>query len=115
MKINKITAHEVMVPTHPEAIESKGMNKPLHKAAVGASEAWSIQFDELSKLMLKMELDDGIIGWGELYRAHDWRVVDRIAQSLIGKDINTFTLQSLPFNFTREYDGFECAIWDAYA
>ena len=115
MKINKITVHEVMVPTHPEAIESKGMNKPLHKAAVGASEAWSIQFDELSKLMLKMELDDGIIGWGELYRAHDWRVVDRIAQSLIGKDINTFTLQSLPFNFTREYDGFECAIWDAYA
>ncbi|MCK5705571.1 MAG: mandelate racemase/muconate lactonizing enzyme family protein, partial [Cyclobacteriaceae bacterium] len=92
-----------------------GMNKPLHKAAVGAAAAWSIQFDELSKLMLKMELDDAIIGWGELYRAHDWRVVDRIAQSLIGKDINTFTLQSLPFNFTREYDGFECAIWDAYA
>ncbi len=115
MKIIKITAHEVLVPTHPEAIESKGMNKPLHKAAVGAAAAWSIQFDELSKIMLKMELEDGIIGWGELYRAHDWRIVDSIAESLIGKDINTFTLQSLPFNFSREYDGFECAIYDAYA
>lgn len=115
MKIRKITAHEVLVPTHPGAIESTGMNKPLHKAAVGASEAWTIQFDKLSKIMLKMELEDGIIGWGELYRDHDWRVVDRIAESLIGQDINTFTLQSLPFNFTREYDGFECAIYDAYA
>jgi len=115
MKIIKITAHEVLVPTHPGAIESKGMNKPLHKAAVGASEAWTIQFDEMSKIMLKMELEDGIIGWGELYRDHDWRVVDRIAESLIGKDINTFSLQSLPFTFTREYDGFECAIYDAYA
>ncbi len=115
MKIIKITAHEVLVPTHPGAIESKGMNKPLHKAAVGGSAAWTIQFDEMSKIMLKMELEDGIIGWGELYRDHDWRVVDRIAESLIGEDINTFSLQSLPFNFTREYDGFECAIYDAYA
>ncbi len=115
MKILKITAHEVLVPAHPGAIESKGMNKPLHKAAVGGSAAWTIQFDEMSKIMLKMELEDGIIAYGELYRDHDWRVVDRIAESLIGEDINTFSLQSLPFNFTREYDGFECAIYDAYA
>ena len=58
MKIIKITAHEVLVPTHPGAIESKGMNKPLHKAAVGGSAAWTIQFDEMSKIMLKMELED---------------------------------------------------------
>jgi muconate cycloisomerase len=115
MKILKITAHEVIVPAHPGAIESEGMNKPLHKAAVGAHAAWTIQFDEMSKIILKMELEDGIIGFGELYRDHDWRVVDRIAESLIGKDINTFSMQSLPFNFTREYDGFECAIYDAYA
>jgi len=115
MKILKITTHEVIVPAHPGAIESEGMNKPLHKAAVGAHAAWTIQFDEMSKIMLKMELEDGITGFGELYRDHDWRVVDRIAESLIGQDINTFSLQSLPFNFTREYDGFECAIYDAYA
>ena len=115
MKILKINAHEVIVPTHPEAIESKGMNKPLHKLPVGTKDAWSVQFDELSKIILKMELEDGIIGWGELYRGHNWDTVDGIAKSLIGQDINTFTLQSLPFHYSREYDGFECAIWDAYA
>jgi len=115
MKILAINAHEVVVPTHPEAIESKGMNKPLHKLPVGTKDAWSVQFDELSKIILKMELKDGIIGWGELYRGHNWDTVDGIAESLIGQDINTFTLQSLPFHYSREYDGFECAIWDAYA
>jgi len=115
MKILAINAHEVVVPTHPEAIESKGMNKPLHKLPVGTKDAWSVQFDELSKIILKMELEDGIIGWGELYRGHNWDTVDGIAESLIGQDINTFTLQSLPFHYSREYDGFECAIWDAYA
>ncbi len=115
MKILAITAHEVIVPAHPGAIESKGMNKPLHKLTVGTQDAWTIQFDELSKIILKMELEDGIIGWGELYRDADWKIVDSIAESMIGQDINSFTLQSLPFHPCREYDGFECAIWDAYA
>lgn len=115
MQIKRITAHEVLVPTHPEAIESHGMNKPLHKLPVGAKDAWSVQFDELSKIIIKMELNNGIIGWGELYRDHNWDVVNGIAASLIGEDIKSFTLQSLPFHFCREYDGFECAIWDAYA
>jgi muconate cycloisomerase len=115
MKIRKITAQEVLVPTHPGAIESKGMNKPLHKLPVGLKDAWSVQFDELSKVLIKMELDEGIIGWGELYRDHNWKTIDSIAELILGQDINAFTLQSLPFHFCREYDGFECAIWDAYA
>jgi muconate cycloisomerase len=115
MKILSIQAFEVMVPTHPGAIESKGMHKPLHKLPVGTKDAWTVQFDELSKVLLKMELDEGTIGWGELYRAHTWDTIDSIAESLIGKDIRTFTLQDLPFHYCREYDGFECAIWDAYA
>ena len=49
-----------MVPTNPEAIESKGMHKPLHKLAVGVSDAWTVQFDELSKLNYK----NGIGEWG---------------------------------------------------
>jgi len=106
MKINKITIHEVMVPAHPGAIESEGMNKPLHKLSVGTKDAWTVQFDELSKGLIRMELEDGIIGWGELYRDHNWETVDSIAESIIGKNINSFTLQSLPFHFCREYDGF---------
>ncbi len=115
MIINKITAFEVNVPAHPEAIESKGINKPLHKLPVGTKDAWTVQFDELPKLLIKMELSNGVIGWGELYRDHNWKTVDGIANSILGKDINSFTLQSLPFHYCREYDGFECAIWDAYA
>ena len=115
MKIQKITATEVVVPAREGVIESKGINKPLHKLPVGAKEGWSVQFDELPKVILKMELDNGVIGWGELYRSHDWTMVEDIAQILLGKSLKSLSLQQLPFTFCREYDGFECAIYDAYA
>jgi len=115
MRIRSITAHEVKIPARPGVVQSKGIDKPLHKLPVGAKSGWSVQFDQLPKLVLKMELDNGVIGWGELYRDHNWNLVDDIAQSLIGRSLKEFTLQDLPFTFSREYDGFECAIWDAYA
>ena len=115
MKIARITCFEVIVPTHQGAVESEGVHKPLHKLPVGAKSGWSVQFDEMSKLILKMELDSGITGWGELYRGHSWNVVEEIVQVLIGQDIRSLCLQKLPFAYCREYDGFECAIWDAYA
>ena len=115
MIIQSFTCYEVVVPTHPGVIESKGIQKPLHKLPKGAQAAWSFQFDELPKLVLRMELSNGIIGWGECYRDHDWRMIEDIANLLIGWDLRKLTLQKLPFNFCREYDGFECAIYDAYA
>ena len=42
-------------------------------------------------------------------------MVDAICTMLIGQDIENLSLQKLPFVFSRAYDGFECAIWDAYA
>ena len=115
MQIKHFTCYEVIVPTHTGVIESEGIHKPLHKLPVGIKSGWSMQFDELPKLLIKMELDTGIIGWGELYRDHNWPVVEGLIDSLLGKDIRDICLQKLPFNFCREYDGFECAIWDAYA
>lgn len=115
MKIVHIELFEVIVPAHAGAINSKGVNKPLHKLSVGAKEGWSVQFDEVPKLLVRLELKNGIVGWGELYRAHNWATVDSICNLLIGQDIEKLTLQKLPFVFSREYDGFECAIWDAYA
>ena len=115
MTINRITCFEVIVPAHPGAIESKGFNKGLHKLPLGAKAGWSVQFDEVSKLIVQLELKNGIIGWGELYRSHNWTTVDAISELLLGQDIEKLTLQKLPFAFSREYDGFECAIWDAYA
>ena len=115
MKISRIKCFEVVVPARKGAIESTGINKPLHKLESGAKPAWSLQFDEVPKLIVKLELDSGIIGWGELYRAHDWQVVEDIASILIGMSMDDITLQKLPFTYCREYDGFECAIWDAFA
>lgn len=115
MKIVNITAFEVIVPAHPGVINSEGLNKPLHKLPVGAKGGWSVQFDQVPKLIIKMTLDNGIVGWGELYRAHNWQMVEDISQLLIGVDLRDLSLQKLPFAFCREYDGFECAIYDAYA
>ncbi len=115
MKIERISCFEVIVPAHDGVVDSKGMQKPLHKLPVGSKPGWSVQFDQVAKLILKMELDNGVIGWGELYRGHDWKMVEDIANVLIGMDLRGITLQKLPFTFCREYDGFECAIWDAYA
>jgi muconate cycloisomerase len=115
MKIIKITCFEVIVPCHEGVIQSKGINKPLHKLPVGAQAGWKFQFDEIPKLLVKIELDSGIIGWGELYRGHNWTIVQDICNILLGKNIKELSLQKLPFTFSREYDGFECAIWDAFA
>lgn len=115
MKISRITCYEVVVPALKDAIDSKQVSKPLHKLPVGAMGGWSLQFDKLPKLLIRMELECGIIGWGELYRNHNWATVDAIIHTLLGVDIESLSLQKLPFTFCREYDGFECAIWDAYA
>ncbi|GJM28051.1 MAG: o-succinylbenzoate synthase [Cyclobacteriaceae bacterium] len=82
---------------------------------VGAKSGWSVQFDQLPKIVLRLELSNGVVGWGELYRDHDWRRVEDIIGVLLGRELTDLTLQQLPFTFCREYDGFECAIWDAYA
>lgn len=115
MRISRITCYEVVVPAKPDTINSRSLNRPLHKLPVGSISAWSIQFDALPKLIIRLEMDTGLIGWGELYRNHDWRVVEDIVGTLLGKDLRNLVLQKLPFAFCREYDGFECAVWDAYA
>jgi len=115
LKVERIKCYEVIIPAKPGMIESKGINKRLHKLPVGAKKGWSMQFDQLPKLILELTLSNGIIGWGELYRDHNWTMVEDIANVLLGQDISALTLQKLPFTFCREYDGFECAIWDAFA
>ncbi len=115
MKIRKIDCYEVIVPAKPDRVASKSIHKPLHKLPVGAKSGWSVQFDELPKLIIRMELAGGIVGWGECYRDHDWRIIEKIIDVLLHQDITKLTLQKLPFAFCREYDGFECAVWDAFA
>ncbi len=115
MVIRKFDCYEVIVPAQPDMVASKTIDKPLHKLPVGAKAGWTVRFDALPKIVLRMELDNGIVGWGECYRAHDWRMVKHIADVLLGRDLENLSLQKLPIAYCREYDGFECAVYDAYA
>ncbi|MFA9478475.1 mandelate racemase/muconate lactonizing enzyme family protein [Phycisphaerales bacterium AB-hyl4] len=113
--IRRIIVHEVKVPAKEGAVNHPSVDHPLHKITVAGQAAWSVQFDALSKVMLELELDSGIVGLGECYRDHAPATIDNIARSLIGQDILTLNRQQLPIGHCREYDGFECAITDAYA
>lgn len=114
-RIERIVATEVIVPARAGTINSTGINQPLHKLPVAGAAAWSVQFDELPKCLLELYLSNGIIGLGEFYRDHDWRIVENVSRRLIGEDLERLSRQKLPIAHCREYDGFECAIWDAFA
>lgn len=113
--VARIRATEVVVRARENAIESPSTRRPLHNKPWKGAAGWSLQFDELPKVVLELELEDGTTGLGECYRAHDWDTVDALAQSLLGTDIRSMTLQNLPLPRVHEYDGFEMAVWDAYA
>ncbi len=113
--IEELHFDEVIVPCHPGVINSPGLDKPLHRQSVRGEKTWSVQFDELPKLLLTMKLNNGVIAFGEFYRNHEWDRIKGSSQILIGQDINNLTLQELPISPSREYYGFECAIYDGFA
>ena len=115
MRLQKITATEVIVPARAGAINSASLERPLHKLGTKGRAAWTQQFDELPKLVLQLTWEGGLVGLGELYRDHDWDTVETVAGSLLGRELDSFTLQALPISLCREYDGFECALWDSLA
>jgi muconate cycloisomerase len=114
-RIERIVATEVVVPARPGTINSPGIDQPLHKLPVAGQASWTVQFDALPKCILELHLSSGIVGLGELYRDHDWRVVESIARRLVGSPLVDLQRQKLPIAHCREYDGFECAVWDAFA
>ena len=54
---------EVIVPANPGAVNTPGHDKPLHMLPVAGGAGWSVQFDVLPKLILRMTLADGTVGW----------------------------------------------------
>lgn len=115
LTIHRFNFTEVMVPAKSNTVNSSSLNKPLHKLPVAGQAGWSKQFDEMTKLIVEMQLDNGVVGLGEFYRDADRQTVNDIAHLLIGKSLEDMSLQELPISWCREYDGFECCIWDAYA
>lgn len=115
MRLQRVTATEVVIPARPGTINSERLDRPLHKLEGKGQPAWSVQFDEIPKLLLRFEWEGGLTGLGECYRAHDWETVEELALTLLGAELQSLPLQQLPIPRCREYDGFECAIWDSYA
>lgn len=115
LTIRQFAFTEVVVPAHAGVINSASLDKPLHMLPVGGKASWSVQFDTLPKFIVRMTLSNGAVGIGEFYRDCVWSVIKTIAEGLIGVDLNTLSLQKLPLPLSREYDGFECAIWDGFA
>lgn len=113
MKITRILLDEVVVRARPDSINSPGLDHPLHMLPHGGRAAWSVQFDEIPKLILRVETDEGITGIGEFYRGLSVHAVLEISEQLLGADITKLNLQALPIPAGRIHDGFETAILDA--
>lgn len=113
MKIRRILLDEVIVPAKPDSINSPEVDHPLHKLPQGASKGWTQQFDQISKTIIQIELDNGIVGLGETYRGLAQENLRLISSRLIGQDLEALNLQDLPLPPGRIYDGFECGLVDA--
>ncbi len=114
-RIERILITEVVVSARKKSVNSATIDQPLHKLPVAGLPGWSKQFDELPKAILEVYLEDGTVGLGEFYRDHDWRILERVSESLLGVELLDLPRAKLPIAHCREYDGFECAIWDAFA
>src|ERR1051325_30546 len=112
MKITGIEKIKVLVPSRPDAINSPEIRDPLHMLMHDGKPAWQVQFDEIAKYIYRIQTDDGVEGIGESYRAVNPAVVDGIIRSLIGADPMKMNLRDLPIPWSREYDGFEAALFD---
>ena len=115
MKIRRIQLDSVKVPAKSDSINSPEFDKPLHMLAYGGKTEWSLQFDEIPKWILQVTLEDGTVGLGESYRGLPGDTMKSFAETLVGLDLAQVNLQALPLAYGRLYDGFECAIVDAYA
>lgn len=114
-RIRRFRLTEVVVPARANAVNHPDLDRPLHKLAVAGQAGWSMQFDALPKLLIEMELDNGVIGFGECYRGHSWATVEAVAKRLLGSTLAAIPLQQVPIARCREHDGLELAVWDAYA
>lgn len=113
MKITGIQIDEVVVRAKADSVNSPEFDHPLHMLPHAGRAAWTVQFDEIPKLILQIETDEGIVGVGECYRGIPQQAVLDIARGLVGAELSTFNLQALPIPAGRIYDGFEIAILDA--
>lgn len=112
MRITSIEKIRVKVPAKPDTLNSTEVRDPMHMLVLDGKPSWQIQFDQIWKYIYRVQTDEGLEGLGESYRGVNPQTVDGIIASLIGSDPMRMNLRSLPIAWSREYDGFEAAIFD---
>src|SRR6516165_9006809 len=112
MRITGVQTIQVVVPSKPDAVNSPEVLDPMHMLVLDGKPAWQIQFDQIWKYIYRIKTDEGIEGLGESYRGVNPQVVNGIIASLMGSDPMQMNLRDLPIAWSREYDGFEAAIFD---
>ncbi len=121
MKISKIWASPVVVPTHPDAVQSKTIQEDDwsqckdadHFATASHKKAGTQSALSEQKYILQAETDVGICGIGETYR--DPISVEQLnanAEKLKAQPMEALSLAHLPLPYNREYDGFELLVYD---
>ena len=115
MIVRRIVLDEVVIPARPDSINSPETDYALHKLPLGGKKGWTQQFDQVSKAIIQVHLDNGVIGLGESYRGIARELLQAVARELIGADLRQLNPQALPIPPGRIYDGFECAVADALA
>jgi muconate cycloisomerase len=112
VRITSIEKIKVKVPAKTDTVNSPEVQDPMHMLVLDGKPSWQIQFDQIWKYIYRVQTDEGVEGWGESYRGVNPQTVDGIIASLIGSDPLRMNLRSLPIAWSREYDGFEAAIFD---
>jgi muconate cycloisomerase len=112
MRITAIEKIKVTVPSKPDTVNSPEVRDPMHMLVLDGQPAWQVQFDRIWKYIYRVRTDEGIEGLGESYRGVNPQVVDGIIAGLIGADPMKMNLRDLPIAWSREYDGFEAAVFD---
>ncbi len=102
LKVTRFELFKVVVPMQPDIINSPEFG----------SDALT-EFPSISKFILKLYTDSGIVGVGETDRGTPEAVVRRSAEFLAGKNLLDMDLTRLGLPGRGGYSGFEMACYDA--
>lgn len=111
--IRHIKATEVIVPAKPGSLNSDTV---LDKDSAFAKkfltgESWT-EFANQPKWILEIELNNGLIGFGETYRSADKAFIENAMKNFVGKDVLKLNWKQLPVVDRRIYEAFETAVLD---
>jgi muconate cycloisomerase len=111
MKIVRIETFTVVVPLHPGSWDSEsGIDVD--------GESWEhLHWPERPLVLLRLHTDEGLTGLGEVPRGVSASTVEQAAAFMVGRDLWSFNLQSLPLEMSwfanpSVYEGCEMALYD---